>query len=74
MHDSGVVDVWAKSGILGVNAAERVMDGKGYARSKSSDVSAFDDVVVRLLSPGFSELMDTFLRATHEENPTLQFW
>ena len=32
MTDSGLVQVWVESGLLGVNSAEHAMDGKSYAK------------------------------------------
>ena len=33
MSDSGLSELWVESGLLGANAAQRVMVGKGYARA-----------------------------------------
>ena len=32
MTDSGLVQIWVESGLLGVNSAEHAMDGKSYAK------------------------------------------
>lgn len=32
-EDSGIHEIWVESGILGPNAAEKVKDGKAYARA-----------------------------------------
>ena len=40
MNQSGLCELWLECDLLVVNAAQHVMDGKGYARAVSSNTQA----------------------------------
>ena len=81
MTDSGLVQVWVESGLLGVNSVEHAMDGKSYAkgiRAHKLTVQALWQILHPMLvsyldteDPDLSELLRAVMNPEHYDYDAL---